>query len=56
MFKDNKTQKKKSNPYRGLAMFTLAAAGMISVSNNVKKFVKDKMDKVSSFFKKKAED
>ena len=56
MFKDNKNQTKKRHPYRGLAMFTLAAAGMISVTNNVKKFVKDKVDRVSSFFKKKAED
>ena len=52
MLKDNKTQKKKSHPYRGLAMFTLAAAGMISVTNSVKRFVKDKAEKVSSFFKK----
>ena len=56
MFKDNKAQKKKSHPYRGLAMFTLAAAGMISVTNKVKRFVKDKVDRVSSFFNKKAED
>ena len=55
MFKENKTQKKKSHPYRGLAMFTLAAAGLISVTNGVKRFVMDKVDKVSSFFKKKAD-
>ena len=55
MLKDSKTQKKKRHPYRGLAMFTLAAAGMISVTNSIKSFVKDKMETVSSFFKKKAD-
>ena len=56
MFKDNKNQKKKSHPYRGLAIFTLAAAGMISVTNGVKRFVKDKMNRMTSFFKKATED
>lgn len=55
MYKDDKTKKKKSHPYRGLAMFTLAAAGMISVTNNLKKYVKEKTEKVKTFFKKKAE-
>lgn len=34
--------RKKRHPYRGLAIFTLAAAGMISITNHVMEFVKDK--------------
>ena len=48
----NKNEKKKHHPYRGLAVFTLAAAGMISVTNGIKKFVKDKVSMLTSFMKK----
>lgn len=51
MFKD-KNQKKKHHPYRGLAVFTLAAAGMISLTNRVKGFFREKMNMISSFMKK----
>ena len=54
MFKD-KAQKKKHHPYRGLAIFTLAAAGMISVTNGVKKFVKEKVGALTSFMRVKTD-
>ena len=41
MFFSNMDRKKR-HPYRGLAIFTLAAAGMISITNHVMEFVKDK--------------
>ncbi len=52
----NKNDKKKSHPYRGLAIFTLAAAGMISVTSKMKKFMKEKVSAMTSFLKKTAED
>ena len=48
----NKNEKKKRHPYRGLAVFTLAAAGMISVTNGIKKYVKEKVGMLTSFMKK----
>jgi len=52
----NKSEKKKRHPYRGLAIFTLAAAGMISVTNRMKRFVKEKVSSMTAFIKKSAED
>lgn len=42
---------KKKHPYRGLAIFTLAATGVISIAEKCKKFVKEKMCTVKSMFK-----
>ena len=52
----NKGEKKKWHPYRGLAIFTLAAAGMISVTNKMKRFMKSKITAMTSFLKKTAEE
>ena len=47
-----KNEKKKRHPYIGLAMFTLAAASVINVTNKAKKFVKGKVECVTGMFKK----
>jgi hypothetical protein len=52
----NKGEKKKWHPYRGLAIFTLAAAGMISVTHKMKRFMKEKISSMTAFLKKTAED
>jgi phosphoribosyl-dephospho-CoA transferase len=52
----NKGEKKKRHPYRGLAMFTLAAAGMISVTSRMKKIMKEKVEKMTAFLKKTADE
>ncbi len=52
----SKNEKKKFHPYRGLAIFTLAAAGMISVTSKMKKFMKEKVSTMTAFLKKTAED
>ncbi len=52
----NKSEKKKRHPYRTLAIFTLAAAGMISATNKMKKFVKEKVSSMTSFIKKTTEE
>ena len=52
----NKDGKKKWHPYRGLAIFTLAAAGMISVTHKMKSFMKEKLSSMTAFLKKTAED
>ncbi len=43
---------KKRRPYMGLAMFTLAAAGMISVATRAKDFMMDKAMCLCHIFKK----
>lgn len=42
---------KKKHPYRGLAIFTLAAAGVIGIAEKCKKFIKEKMCTVKSMMK-----
>ena len=49
MFGSNNMKKK--HPYRGLAIFTLAAAGVIGIAEKCKKFVNDKMCTMKSMFK-----
>ena len=44
--------KRKRHPYVGLAMFTLAAASVINITNKAKKFVKGKVNAVTGMFKK----
>ncbi len=51
----NNSEKKK-HPYRKLAIFTLAAAGIISATNKMKKFVKNKVSSMTSFLKKTTEE
>lgn len=45
-------KQKNSHPYVNLAVFSLAAAGIISIANKMKGIVKDKADCVMGFFKK----
>ncbi len=40
------------NPYARLAVFTVAAAGVINVTNKVKRFIKNKMADMADLFKK----
>ena len=47
----SKNEKKQRHPYFGLAMFTLAAASVINMTNKAKKFVKSKVELVSGMFK-----
>ena len=49
MFGSNNMKKK--HPYRGLAIFTLAAAGVIGIGEKCKKFIKEKMCTMKSMFK-----
>ena len=42
---------KKKHPYRGLAIFTLAAAGAIGIGEKCKRFIKEKMCTMKSMFK-----
>ncbi len=52
MFSEKK-ERKKRHPYATLAIFTLAAAGMINVTNKVKRYVKSKTEQVGELFKHK---
>ena len=54
MFGSNNTKKK--HPYRGLAIFTLAAAGVIGIAEKCRKFVKGKMCTVKSMMKMNGKD
>ena len=49
MFGNNNMKKK--HPYRGLAIFTLAAAGVIGIAEKCKKFFKQKICTVKSMMK-----
>jgi len=46
-------ERRKKHPYATLAVFTLAAASMINVTNKAKKFVKNKTEMVADMFKHK---
>ncbi len=46
-----KNQCKKKHPYRGLAVFTLAAAGVIGITEKCKRFIKEKCSMMSSMIK-----
>ena len=46
-------EQRKKHPYATLAVFTLAAASMINVTNRAKKFVKNKTDMVMDMFRNK---
>ena len=52
MFSDKK-ERKKRHPYATLAVFTLAAASMINITNKAKRFVKNKTAEVTDMFKHK---
>lgn len=44
---------KKRHPYATLAVFTVAAAGVINLTRRAKKFVKSKIEAVSDMMKRK---
>ncbi len=48
-----KKDKKRSNPYLTLAVFTIASAGVINAVNRAKSFVSEKAEAVSDFFRDK---
>lgn len=50
-----KQENKKHHPYANLTLFTLAAVGVISITNKTKSFVKRKARCVMNFFKKSDE-
>ena len=51
---NKKMMRKKRHPYASLAVFTIAAAGVINAVERMKTFVMDKAEAVSKMFKKKA--
>lgn len=46
-------ERKKRHPYATLAVFTLAAASMINITNKAKRFVKTKSEQVVDMFRHK---
>lgn len=46
------TKQKKGNAYLNLAIFSLAAAGVVTIAHKTKKFITEKGAMVSDFFKK----
>lgn len=46
------TKQKKGNTYLNLAIFSLAAAGVVTIAHKTKKFIAEKGAMVSDFFKK----
>jgi len=51
---NKKCMRKKRHPYALLAVFTVAAAGVINATNKMKAFVSEKAEMVAHMFKKKA--
>ena len=47
----NKNGRKRRHPYASLAVFSLAAAGVIGIFNKGKRFVKEKASSISSMVK-----
>jgi len=46
-----KRETRKTHPYAGLAIFTLAAVGLIGITRRSKEFIKEKTQCVMNFFK-----
>ncbi|MBQ8321128.1 MAG: hypothetical protein IJX92_02035 [Clostridia bacterium] len=51
-----KSDKKKSHPYAWLAIFSLAAAGLISIGKKSRDFITDKAKCVTDMVKSKSQD
>ena len=47
----NKKDHKRRNPYMGIALFSLAATGMVSIINKGKHFIKEKTANVTNMMK-----
>ena len=47
------SKKAKKHPYVSLAIFSFAAAGMISLTNKAKRFMKDRICCMKKMFEKK---
>ncbi len=45
-------KQKKGRPYMNLAIFSLAAAGVVTLAHKTKKFVKEKSTAISDFLKR----
>ncbi|MBQ7387319.1 MAG: hypothetical protein IJW03_04035 [Clostridia bacterium] len=45
-------KQKKGRPYMNLAIFSLAAAGVVTIAHKTKKFIMEKGSAISDFFKK----
>jgi cell division protein FtsL len=45
-------KQKKGNMYLNLAIFSLAAAGVVTIAHKTKKFIAEKGSAMSEFFKK----
>ena len=48
----NKKARRKRHPYAALAIFTVAAAGIINTVNKVKNFVTDKTEAIKKMMKR----
>lgn len=51
-----KNSGKRRHPYASLAIFTIAAAGIINITNRAKKFVREKTESVKNFMMHKKAD
>lgn len=47
----NKNQRKMRNPYATIALLSLAATGIVTITNKTKKFIKEKMTDVMGMVK-----
>ena len=47
----NKKDHKRRNPYMGIALFSLAATGVVSIISKGKRFIKEKTESVTNMMK-----